>query len=59
MTQGGPINSSSVFVYFIYEYAFKFFRIGFAAAGGMVLFLLISLLVIVYFNMLGKKVHYQ
>ncbi len=59
MTQGGPINSSSVFVYFIYEYAFKYFRIGFASAGGVVLFLVISVLVAVYFNMLGKKVHYQ
>jgi len=59
MTQGGPINSSSVFVYFIYEYAFKFFRIGYASAGGVVLFALISALVAVYFNMLGKKVHYQ
>jgi sn-glycerol 3-phosphate transport system permease protein len=59
MTQGGPINSSSVFVYFIYEYAFKYFRIGYASAGGVILFLIIGILVAIYFNMLGKKVHYQ
>ena len=59
MTQGGPINSSSVFVYFIYEYAFKYFRIGYASAGGVILFLIIGILVAIYFNMLAKKVHYQ
>ncbi|MCX7025949.1 MAG: sugar ABC transporter permease [Spirochaetes bacterium] len=59
MTQGGPINSSSVFVYFIYEYAFKYFRIGYASAGGVILFIIIGILVAIYFNMLGKKVHYQ
>ena len=59
MTQGGPINSSSVFVYFIYEYAFKYFRIGYASAGGVILFAIIGVLVALYFNMLGKKVHYQ
>jgi sn-glycerol 3-phosphate transport system permease protein len=59
MTQGGPINSTNVFVYFIYEYAFKFFRIGYASAAGVVLLLLVSLLTLVYFLILGKKVHYQ
>ena len=59
MTQGGPINASSVFVYFIYEYAFKYFRIGYASAAGVILFLIIGVLVGIYFNMLGKRVHYQ
>jgi sn-glycerol 3-phosphate transport system permease protein len=59
MTQGGPINSTNVFVYFIYEYAFKFFRIGYASAAGVVLLLFVSLLTLVYFLVLGKKVHYQ
>jgi sn-glycerol 3-phosphate transport system permease protein len=59
MTQGGPINSTNVFVYFIYEYAFKFFKIGYASAAGVFLLLLVSVLTVVYFSILGKQVHYK
>jgi sn-glycerol 3-phosphate transport system permease protein len=59
MTQGGPVNSTNVFVYFIYEYAFKFFKIGYASAAGVLLLIIVSALTIIYFNILGKQVHYK
>ncbi|MFC0472426.1 carbohydrate ABC transporter permease [Halalkalibacter kiskunsagensis] len=59
MTQGGPINSTNTFVYYIYENGFRFFKIGYASAAGVVLLLVISLLTIVYFRLLASRVHYR
>ncbi|MFT8321065.1 MAG: sugar ABC transporter permease [Bacillus sp. (in: firmicutes)] len=59
MTQGGPINSTNTFVYFIYEYGFRFFKIGFASAAGVILLIIISLLTILYFRLLANRVHYR
>ncbi len=59
MTQGGPINSTNTFVYYIYEYGFRFFKIGYASAAGVVLLVVISILTIVYFRLLARRVHYR
>lgn len=59
MTQGGPINSTNTFVFYIYEYGFRFFKIGYASAAGVLLLLIVSLLTIVYFRILSRKVHYR
>ena len=47
MTQGGPLESTNVLVYWIYKNAFEFFEIGKASAGAYILFLIILLLTIV------------
>ena len=44
MTQGGPLDSTNVLVYWIYKNAFEFFNIGEASAGAYILFLIILLL---------------
>lgn len=59
MTQGGPINSTNTFVYYIYEYGFRFFKIGYASAAGVILLIVISILTIVYFRLLSNRVHYR
>ena len=41
MTDGGPENSTSVLVYWIYKQAFEFFNIGKASAIAYVLFVII------------------
>ncbi len=41
MTQGGPGNSSSVLVYYIYKTAFHFSDIGYASAMSWVLFIMV------------------
>lgn len=46
MTQGGPLDSTNVLVYWIYKNAFEFFNIGEASAGAYILFLIILLLTI-------------
>lgn len=41
MTQGGPINSTNVFVYYLYQNAFKFYEAGYASAIAVVFFAII------------------
>ncbi|MCT4543415.1 MAG: sugar ABC transporter permease [Vallitalea sp.] len=59
MTQGGPVNSTNTLVYYIYEYAFKYAKLGRASAAGVVLLLFVGILTFVYFKCLSKKVHYK
>lgn len=57
-TQGGPLNTSLVLVYFIYQHAFKFFEVGYASASAYALFIIV--LVLTYFQVrtIGRRVHY-
>ncbi|MFE5317926.1 carbohydrate ABC transporter permease [Paenibacillus sp. NPDC056579] len=59
MTQGGPVNSTNTLVYYIYEYGFRFFKIGYASAAGVILLFIVGVLTIIYFKMMSKRVHYQ
>lgn len=59
MTKGGPLNSTTTLVYYIYQYGFEYYKIGYASAVGVVLMIIVSTLTIVYFCGLQKKVHYQ
>lgn len=59
MTTGGPINSTNTFVYYIYQYGFQFFKIGYASAAGVILLVILSVLTVVYFKVLSKRVHYR
>ncbi|WP_138466542.1 carbohydrate ABC transporter permease [Poseidonocella sp. HB161398] len=46
MTEGGPENGTLVLAFYIYEQAFEFFHVGYAAALAVILFLLIALLTV-------------
>lgn len=59
MTQGGPVNSTNTLVYYVYQYAFRYMKLGPAMAAGVILLVLVLALTVVYFVFLGKKVHYQ
>lgn len=59
MTQGGPINSTNMIVYYIYEYGFQYFKIGYASAAGVLLLIIISVFTAIYFWLLSRRVHYQ
>jgi multiple sugar transport system permease protein len=56
MTQGGPLDSTNVLVYWIYKNAFEFFNIGEASAGAYILFLIILLLTAVQWRLRRKWV---
>ncbi|MCA0757908.1 sugar ABC transporter permease [Paenibacillus sp. N4] len=59
MTQGGPVNSTNTLVYYIYEYGFRYFKIGYASAAGVILLFIVGVLTIVYFKLLSRRVHYR
>ncbi|QTQ15115.1 sugar ABC transporter permease [Treponema parvum] len=59
MTDGGPGSATDVVAYYIYRYAFHHFRIGLAAAAGVVLMIVMIIMTIIYFKVLAKKVFYQ
>ncbi|QKX19073.1 sugar ABC transporter permease [Microbulbifer sp. YPW1] len=54
MTQGGPLDSTKTLVYFIYQSAFEEFEMGYAAAAGVVLFLLTLVLSLANLFLLRK-----
>ena len=48
ITGGGPLNSTNLLVYYIYEQAFARFEFGYAAAAATVLLAIASILVAIY-----------
>lgn len=56
MTQGGPLDSTNVLVYWIFKNAFEFFNIGEASAGAYILFLIVFLLTLIQWNIRKKWV---
>ena len=59
MTKGGPTYATTSIAYLIYSEVFEFNRYGYGAVAGVVMLIIISLLNVVYFKNLSKKVHYQ
>ena len=59
LTRGGPVGSTTLMGYYIYQNAFEFFRMGFAAALSVVLFVLLAVLAFVQFRVSERRVHYQ
>jgi multiple sugar transport system permease protein len=59
MTQGGPLDSTNIFVYNIYQNAFQFFRMGYASAQAYVLFVVVFLLTVLNWRMQKRWVHYE
>jgi ABC-type sugar transport system permease subunit len=47
MTKGGPVGATKTIVYAIYEYGFQFYRMSYASAIAVLLFIIIMLLTLV------------
>lgn len=58
MTRGGPGSSSSVLVYYIYESAFSFYKMGYASAMSWVLFILLFIVTLIQWHQQKKWVSY-
>jgi len=59
LTKGGPNNASNLLLYYIYENAFSFFDIGYAAVLTVILLLILVVLAIIQFTVLEKRIHYR
>jgi ABC-type sugar transport system permease subunit len=58
LTEGGPFNSTSNIVYYLYEQGFVFFQIGSASAVSVIVFMATALLTWVQFRFGERFVHY-
>lgn len=59
MTGGGPLNSTKVIVYWIYETAFHEFRVGRSSALVVILFIILLTLTALMMKLSKRKVHYE
>ncbi|MBO0993234.1 carbohydrate ABC transporter permease [Bacillus sp. SD088] len=55
MTDGGPANSTSVIVYYIYQNAFLFFKQGYASAMAYILFAIIFIITMIQMKIANRK----
>ncbi|MFD0676678.1 MULTISPECIES: carbohydrate ABC transporter permease [unclassified Paenibacillus] len=59
LTGGGPGTSTYVFVYYIYEQAFKMYEFGYASAVAFILFFIIFILTVMQWGIRRKWVHHE
>ncbi len=57
LTSGGPLGSTKVLVFYVYEYAFKFFEMGYASAVAYVLFVILIILTLLQVRYMKNRVH--
>jgi multiple sugar transport system permease protein len=58
-TRGGPLHSTTVIVYYLFDQAFQQFDAGYAAALAYVLFLVILVVTFIQFRVGNRFVHYN
>lgn len=59
MTAGGPVRSTDVIVYHIYQSAWEQLRMGYASAMSWVLFVIIMAATWIQFKLIGKDIEYS
>jgi multiple sugar transport system permease protein len=58
-TQGGPLNATTVLVYYLYNQAFQQFNFGYASAIAYVLFLVIIVITVIQFRVGRRFTYYR
>lgn len=59
MTQGGPVDATLFYVYYLFNSGFQYFRMGYASAMAWILFGIILLLTLIQFKLAPRWVHYE
>lgn len=59
MTRGGPGYSSSILIYYTYEFAFKFWQLGKASTLTSIMIISLLFLVLIVFGYYGRRITYQ
>lgn len=58
MTRGGPVDSTNILIYYIYEQGFVAFNAGRAGAASMVMFVIMLAITLIQLRFSERKVHY-
>lgn len=59
MTGGGPSHATTVYNYYLFQNAFRFFKMGYAAAMAWILFIIIAVITYLQMKFLGENVNYN
>jgi multiple sugar transport system permease protein len=59
MTQGGPVDSTLVYAYLLFNNAFRYMKMGYASALAWVLFGIILALTVLQLRLSKRWVHYE
>ena len=59
MTAGGPVNSTLFYAYHLFNNAFRYLHMGYAAAMAWFLFLIVLILTGIQMKLSGRWVHYE
>jgi len=58
LTSGGPLGTTKVLVFYLYEHAFKFFDMGYASAVAYLMFAIVFVLTMLQAKYLKRSIHY-
>ncbi len=59
MTEGGPVNATTFYVYYFFQQAFNYFNMGYASAMTVIMFIIILVVTIFINRSSGRWVHYN
>ena len=59
LTQGGPLNSTLFYVYYLFNNGFVYFKMGYAAAMAWILFAIVLVLTLIQFRLGRLWVYYE
>jgi len=59
MTEGGPVDSTLFYVYYLFNNAFQYFKMGYASAMAWILFLIILALTLFQLKLAPRWVYYE
>ena len=59
MTEGGPNDSTLFYAYYLFNNAFRYFKMGYASALAWILFLVILALTLIQLKLAPRWVHYE
>ena len=59
MTQGGPDDSTMFYAYYLFNNAFRYFKMGYASALAWILFVVILILTLIQLKLAPRWVHYE
>jgi multiple sugar transport system permease protein len=59
MTSGGPVDSTLFYVYYLFNNAFQYFKMGYASAMAWILFIIILILTLIQLKLAPRWVHYE
>jgi multiple sugar transport system permease protein/sn-glycerol 3-phosphate transport system permease protein len=59
MTHGGPADSTNMLIYYLYQFGFQFFEVGYASSVSVFLFIVLFLITWLQMYVSKKWVHYS